>query len=233
MVSDEPDSKKANAAYVPFATFCTALDHLKSHGIPQKIDASVFPNMSGGLTSHLLLSMRFLGLIDEHGRPQPTLDLVVTPEDRKAALSAVIQNAYSQLFQRFDLAKASPTQIDDAFRDLGMRGATARKAKAFLIKAAKFSGIPISNHLLKRMRSAGLRRNGVKRSRTEPELTVKEPVTSAAKFAKTVRLPQAAGAITLTADFDPFSLRGAEREFFYKLVDQCGEFEQSVTGASE
>lgn len=229
MERTDSDSKVAALPYVPFQSFCTALDHLKSHGTPDKIDSSVFPTFSGSIVSHLLLAMRFLGLIDEKGRPQPALAPLVDEKTRKQAMGKLIPTAYSALFKKVDLAKASPSMLDEAVRSQNARGATTRKAKVFLIKAAQYSGLPVSSHLLKRSRptgNSGSKGSSAPRKTKEREEHTKTPhkteLTNDSPeriSAVTVKLPEAGGTLTLSGDFDALALRGAEREFVYKLAD--------------
>jgi hypothetical protein len=233
MAQTNTDSQAAAIAYVPFVSLCTALDHLKSHGVPDKIDSSVFPTFSGSVVSHLLLSMRFLGLIDEKGHPQAALTHMVDDKTRKQALARILPIAYSDLFKKVDLAKASPTTLDEAIRSQHAKGATVRKAKVFLIKAAQFSGLQVSSHLLKRTRSAG--GGAPTKSKTINKPKEREEVTRNPKnngndihteqrYSKIIKLPEAGGTLILSGDFDPFSLRGTEREFVYKLADLMAEF---------
>jgi hypothetical protein len=222
--------------YVSFATFLTALDYLKNHGTPDKIDSSVFPNLSGGSVSHLLLSMRFLGVIDDKGRPQAVLAQVVDEKTRKTALAKLLPQAYAAVFQKVDLSKASPSTLDEALRAQKVTGATHRKAKAFLLKAAQFAGLPISNHLMKRTRTSGSRSSGTTKkareesgTRTPAHTPAKHPITPtngvpSGHYTKTIKLPEAGGTLVLSGDFDPFALMGKEREFVYKLADMMSEF---------
>jgi hypothetical protein len=223
--------------YVSFSTFGTALDYLKSHGTPDKIDSSVFPNFSGGSVSHLLLSMRFLGVIDDKGHPQAVLSQLVDEKTRKTALAKILPQAYAPVFQKVDLSKASPSTLDEALRAQKVTGATHRKAKAFLLKAAQFAGLPISNHLMKRTRSGGSRNNGTARKAREESgarTTTTTARTSVSRgeetslpvghYTKTIKLPEAGGTLVLSGDFDPFALRGKEREFVYQLADMMSEF---------
>src|SRR6516164_7270907 len=113
----EGDPGRATVAYVPFATFCTALDYLNSHGMPSKIDASVFPAFAGGTTSHLLLSLRALGLISADGQPMPELANLADENTRKQTLAKVIPKAYANLLQKVDISKASPSQLDAALQE--------------------------------------------------------------------------------------------------------------------
>ena len=232
--------------YVSFTTFGTALDYLKSHGTPDKIDSSVFPNFSGGSVSHLLLSMRFLGVIDDKGHPQAVLSQLIDEKTRKTALAKILPQAYAPVFQNVDLSKASPSTLDEALRAQKVTGATHRKAKAFLLKAAQFAGLPISSHLMKRTRSGSSRSAGTSRKTRDesavratnaiprvPTVRGNEIPLPAGHYTKTIKLPEAGGTLVLSGDFDPFALRGKEREFVYQLADMMSEFGSKRKGAED
>lgn len=238
MENKNSDTAKATIPYVPFPTFCTALDHLKSHSIPDKIDSSIFPTISGGMVSHVLLTMRLFNLIDEEGKPQPDLAQLVDDKTRKQTFARILPQTYATLFQQVDLSKASPLQLDDAIRQHNVRGATHQKARAFLIKAAQFAGIPVSSHLTKRTRAMGPRKNGraIKVKNATLPTTPAAPISqqpAEAKYSKTLNLPQAGGTLTLIGDFDPFSLRGKERELVYRIADLMADFENEKPASNE
>jgi hypothetical protein len=205
--------------------------------MPSKIDASVFPAFAGGTTSHLLLSLRALGLISADGQPMPELANLADENTRKQTLAKVIPKAYANLLQKVDISKASPSQLDAALQEQNVRGATARKAKAFLIKAAQFAGLPVSNHLVKRIRSVGPRKNGGRRAKQQHgKQRLTPPVTNVpqqANYSKVIRLPRASGVLTLSGDFDPLALRGEERELVYRIIDIMWEFENKKEKVSE
>jgi hypothetical protein len=236
MVERNSDSRKATLPYPPFSTFCTALEYLRTHGIPDKINASVLPNMSRGMVSHVLLALRFLGLVDEKGGPQPALGQLVGEKTRRQTLARILPHAYAELFKKVDLAKASPSTLDNALREQNVRGATHQKAKAFLIKAAQFAGLPLSNHLARRTRRTGPRNKGPAAGtrhisgeepspRTEPQ--------SQMQYSKAVKLPQAGGTLVLSGNFDPFTLRGDERDLVYRLADLISDFESKKEKAGD
>ena len=137
----EHDPTKSTVAYVPFATFCTALDYLKSHGMPSKIDASVSPTFAGDAISHLLLSLRALGLITGDGDPAPELANLADDTTRKQTLAKVLPKAYASLFQKVDISKASPSQLDAALQEQNVRGATARKARGVSYQSGTICGV--------------------------------------------------------------------------------------------
>jgi hypothetical protein len=180
--------------------------------------------------------MRFMRLIDDKGHPQTPLRALVDDKTRKQAVAKLIPEAYAALFQKVDLSKASPSSLDDAIKSQNARGATARKAKAFLIKAAQFAGLQVSGHLLKRSRpsssssarvsSATRRTRERENAKTEPAVPISSNGNSSEPqmHAVTAKLPKAGGTLVLSGDFDPFALEGNERDFVYKVADIVRNF---------
>ena len=148
MTSD--DEKKRTIPYVPYSTFSTALDHLASHGLPTKIDRSMFPSFSGTVQGQLIGAFGFLGLIDNEGIPQPALDslAIAEREERNTALRKILTARYEKLFE-IDLKKITPAQFDDILGEYGVTGATKTRAKSFFVKAAQEAGIEMSALLLR------------------------------------------------------------------------------------
>lgn len=144
------DEAKLSAPYGPFSTFETALNHLAAlGGIPAKVDRSVFPSLGGVAKGHVMTSFKFFGLIDDKGTPDPSLnELVLQKEKRKAALRALINKYYPTITEK-DLATMSLGQLDSKLADkqYNVSGGTKQKARSFLLKAAEYSGIPLSRLL--------------------------------------------------------------------------------------
>jgi hypothetical protein len=142
--------KKLTAPYLPFQSFETALNHLAALGtIPPKIDHTVFPNMGGMIRGQVLSAFKFLGLTDYDGTPSPQLkELALNKETRKATLRKIINDKYPNITES-DLAAMSSGQLDTKLNDKGYNatGATKQKVRAFLLKAAEYSEIPLSRLL--------------------------------------------------------------------------------------
>ena len=64
--------------YTSYRTFRTFIDDLREHGVPSRIDRSVLTRFSGVVGSQLMHALRFLGLIEDDGRPTPRLRELVT-----------------------------------------------------------------------------------------------------------------------------------------------------------
>lgn len=164
----ESEMGKLTAAYLPFATFTNALDHLHAIGIPHKIDRDIFPSFSGIMQGQVLGALKFLGLMDEAGTPTNDLAMLVDPKSRKAALKDLLKKRYVALVS-LDLTKVSPSQFDKALGDYGVTGATHQKAKSFFLKAAQFVELPLTPLLTRKTRvSTGARRKKSENSRITP-----------------------------------------------------------------
>ena len=55
--------------YTSYRTFKTFIEDLHEQGVPSRIDRSVLTRFSGVIGSRLLHALRFLGLIEDDGRP--------------------------------------------------------------------------------------------------------------------------------------------------------------------
>ena len=55
--------------YTSYRTFKTFIEDLHEHGVPSRIDRSVLTRFSGVVGTQLMHALRFLGLIEDDGRP--------------------------------------------------------------------------------------------------------------------------------------------------------------------
>ena len=85
------------AAYVSWVTFKNSLDRL-AEGMPNRIDKTVFPGLSGGTLVQLLPALKFLGLIREDGTPTEALLALVQKNEleRKAQLKFIFKACLRQ-----------------------------------------------------------------------------------------------------------------------------------------
>src|SRR5260370_38825959 len=108
-------------AYVPFATFLSAISLLEN-GIPSRIDPSVWPTYSVPIQSQLVSSFKFLGLIDNMGKPTPALmSLVHDKVKRTLALRKILELSYRRLIGLY-FTQLPPRQFDEAMRQYGIAG---------------------------------------------------------------------------------------------------------------
>jgi hypothetical protein len=138
--------------YTSFGSMKSALAVLSEHGVPNRIDRSVWGNkFSGSVLSQILTGFRFMRLIDTDGVPTNALrDLTAAygKENWPPVLRGILQTSYGQLLD-LDLQKATASQLYERFRTLyGADGDTGRKCVTFFLHAAQEAAIPVSNYLL-------------------------------------------------------------------------------------
>ena len=205
------ESAPQTAPYVPFRTFLTALETIE-RACPNQLDRSVWPSYSGAIRGQLLATFRFLGLMDETQSPSPELrELLARREERPALLRRLIEKRYAPLVA-LDLPRTSPHQLEEAMRRYGLSGATHKKAVSFFLRAAQYTGMPLSVLLRSKTHSAAPRR---RKAPTAPEAPV---------MTRTVQL-RGGGSVTLTAALDLFTLDPADREFVFDLADKMQRYE--------
>lgn len=223
------DALRPTAPYVPFSTFETGLNLLKSHGLPSRIDSSVFKSMSGSAQNQLLAAFRFLGVTDESGKPSQEMQRLVDDETRNETIGRLLREKYRDLLA-INLEKASPKQFEEAIRLYNVQGEQLRKAKSFFLKCAQAAEIPLSSHLtLKTRASVSRKRTASKKNgaSTKPPaeqevITIEVPKGS---DVKRIKLPEVGGELTLTGTFNALKLRGAERDLVFKIVDLMNDYE--------
>ena len=71
------DEIVGNAAVYVVRTFKTFIEDLHEHGVPSRIDRSVLTRFSGVVGTQLMHALRFLGLIEDDGRPTERLKELV------------------------------------------------------------------------------------------------------------------------------------------------------------
>lgn len=155
-MSDEADTAakptQPTPPYTSFGSLKSSLSVLSEHGVPNRIDRSVWGNrFSGAVVGQVLTAYRFLRLVDPGGAPTTWLTSLVSAyggSNWPAALKAVIERCYSDVLD-LDLQKTTASQIYERFRTAyGAEGETGRKCVTFFLHAAQEAAIPVSNYLL-------------------------------------------------------------------------------------
>jgi hypothetical protein len=176
--------KTSTPVYAPYATLISALDNLRTHGIPSTgiIDKSLWDTQSGAVQSQLLLAFRFLGFIDDQNRVLPVLPALVkaSPDERKALLKPIIEQKYQSVIS-LGLATISQGQMEEAFRKFEVSGSTLVRAIRFFVKACQECGIQISKRIADKARNTAVgvprrrRANHSKRDSEESTPPAEEP----------------------------------------------------------
>ena len=173
------NGRPATPPYVSFRTFLNTLTWMAEDGVPSRIDRSFWEQrLSGTNGAQLVHALRFLDLVDDNHRPQPTLeDMVKNPNRREAILRERLLRNYAGAVQGLDLQRASLGELEERFRIYAIDGETMRKALSFFIHAAAYSGTPLSSHITKKSRTVD-RAHGTKKKTALPRRrpTEEEPV---------------------------------------------------------
>ena len=222
----ESEQVKLTAPYLPFRTFLNTLDHLKAIGIPHKIDRGIFPSFSGIIQGQVLGTFRFLGLIDEHGKPSPDLATLIEGKERKPALKELLKKRYCELVS-LDLTKVSPSQFDNKLSEYGVTGATHQKAKSFFLRASRFAELPLTPLLTRKTRSSsGTRRKKSPEGKGEQNGDRHHGTTDhISGTSKTITL-RCGGELTLSLTVNLFDLVGEDREFVFGIVDKIQNYKE-------
>jgi hypothetical protein len=184
---EQANSNEQNAriqlAYPPYETFRGFVESLNKTALPDKINKDLMDNYSGGVKSHLMIALRFLGLIKgPDNRVQPEMkELVNAIGDKEAwpkMLAKVIEPAYQPVIHELNMATITPKDLDDAFIAASrLEGTMLERAERFYLKARADAKLPTSPHLLKRKPRTVVKRSNGKSSSNGKPSDVKIPTT--------------------------------------------------------
>lgn len=234
--------------YLPFATFQAAIQNLRTHGLPDKLDKTAWDSRSGGEQKMIIGAFRFLSLIDTGDNVQTILHRLVdtqeNSDDEKILIQTLLQTAYPSVF-RINLKTASMGAVEGAIGALGVSGTTRDRAVRFFIKASQHCGIELSSRLTMgiRSRTSGMgtsedadaseaigspistrprRRRRMSSDDDAPEDRGDIPTNAV----KTISLN--VGELTLSGTFNPFELEGPERKLVYDIIDLMKKHQQGT-----
>ena len=138
--------------YTSFRTFKTFVHDMHESGVPSRIDRSVLTHFSGVVGTQLVHALRFLGLIEDDGRPTERLRELAAADGAPnwpQAFSELLREAYAPLFA-IELATATPSHFNEAFRKaFPAADAVVQKCVTFFLYAANDAGVKISGRVLK------------------------------------------------------------------------------------
>jgi len=237
--------------YLSFATFKSAVQNLRTHGLPAKIDKTAWHSRSGADQSQILSAFKFLGLIDSEDNTQEILRKLVAAKegtaDEKGVLENILRTRYGKVFD-LDLKAATPAALEEKIGAYGTTGATRDRAVRFFVRAALYCGIVLSGRLTANIRErapanaeaaegaespAPSIQKQRKRRRAAAPAIANAPTPSDGTAMKTVLLPKVGGSLTISGTFNAFALVGSERDLVYKIIDMMNEFEQNTETASK
>ncbi|MBZ5547403.1 MAG: DUF5343 domain-containing protein [Acidobacteriia bacterium] len=216
-ITDVASHSTTPAPYLAFLTFQGAIEALE-HGIPKKLDRTMWPSQSGLVQSQILMAFRFLGLVDDQDRPTDLLHALVDhdKDKRPTVLTLILNESYTALIEH-DLTKMTPKMLEDEMERYNVSGDTKRKAVTFFLRAAKFAGMPLHPLLSSMVRNTGPRKRRNK-SPIPSKITTDIGLQQSTGSAKTVQLSNGT-VVTMTISGDPFTLPQDERAFVFELVD--------------
>jgi len=235
----EPTFNKRIPPYLPFKTFMTSLDTL-AHGVPPKIDRSLWRSQAGVTQGLIMNAYRFFGLVDEDNGDSSTeyLEKLAKHSDqRPSVLRFLLESNYEEILASHDhdISRMTMKMLDTIFEEsFAVSGATKQKAIAFFLKAAKFADLPLSPYLLTQMRNTGPRRKRNGKGKPahlaggETSGNTITPVTPNTPGADvhSVRLVSG-GTVTVSVSFNPFKMPSEDRAFVFSLIDKIQEYEEA------
>ena len=138
--------------YTSYRTFKTFIEDLHEHGVPSRIDRSVLTRFSGVVGTQLMHALRFLGLIEDDGRPTERLKALVKAHESREwpqQFLELLRHEYAPMFA-IDLESATPSHFNEAFRKaFPAADAVVQKCVTFFLYAANDAGVKISSRVLK------------------------------------------------------------------------------------
>ena len=161
--------------YTSYRTFKTFIEDLHEHGVPSRIDRSVLTRFSGVVGTQLMHALRFLGLIEDDGRPTERLKGLVKAHGTgnwSERLLELLGHEYAPMFA-IDLETATPSHFNEAFRKaFPAADAVVQKCVTFFLYAANDAGVKISGRVLKgrKPRSLTPRRKPAKPASAHPPI---------------------------------------------------------------
>ena len=150
--SSERAKQARKPPYTSYRTFKTFIEDLHEDGVPSRIDRSVLTRFSGVVGTQLMHGLRFLGLIDDGGRPTQRLKELVNAHGAPRwpeTLLDLLRQEYAPMFA-LDLETATPSHFNGAFRKaFPAADAVVQKCVTFFLYAANDAGVRISGRVLK------------------------------------------------------------------------------------
>jgi hypothetical protein len=224
---------KRVAPYLPFKTFLSSLDAL-SHGVPPKIDRTLWRSQSGVTQGLIMNAYRFFGLVDDNDNADDHLDRMARrPDQRAETLRFLIEAQYGEMLEGHDLTKMTLKMLEELFdKYFSVSGGTKQKAITFFLKAAKFSDMPLSPYLAAQLRATRKKRGTRQRGSQDNgngavEVAVATSVPSVSAPAASVHVVRlvSGGTLTISITANPFKMPQQDREFVFSLIDKLQQYE--------
>jgi len=235
MNDNEVGAAKETPPYLSPTTFLNFIDtHRRT--LPTRIDRSMMPTLSGGDQVRILKSLTFFGLIGETGEPTEAFQKLAAldGEDLQHAWSTLLRHSYPYLFQGFNLEKATHGQIEERFREQGIKGDTVRKAVAFFIGLARTAELKLSPYFkgMKKPGSSGPRvpRKGSRRQGVRAEQPARLPEPDGSYAAASIEF-RGGVVVELRVTGNAFSLNPTDRTELFNWIDKINAHAKKSGGA--
>jgi Family of unknown function (DUF5343) len=208
--------------YTSYRTFKTFIADLHEHGVPSRIDRSVLTRFSGIVGTQLMHALRFLGLIEDDGRPTERLKRLVKAHGTShwpETLLETLGDEYAPMFA-IDLATATPSHFNEAFRRaFPAADAVVQKCVTFFLYAVNDAGVKISGRVLKgrKPRSLTPRKKATKPAFAHPPITEFEDTPSPPR-APLPPLEDRKPSEMLLAHLDPHEMDDAQQAAIWTLL---------------
>jgi hypothetical protein len=241
-------TKQTIPPYLSHKTFNNFIEGLRT-GVPDRIDRSVMPTLSGTAQAHLLYALRYLNLVNGEGKPTETLTQLAAAQgaEKQKVLTDLLKSAYPFVFNdKIDLERCTGKQIEEAFATTGASSETLRKSLAFFLATAKQANLKLSPHMkrTRRPRVAGQRARGAAAnarggaqggaSDQTPNPPAKTEPPASRGSEKTVQLKSGAGSVTLSIDVDLLKLEpGEDEDLILTLRNTIRAYEKSFQAKKE
>jgi hypothetical protein len=237
--SFETENAKRSAPYLPFRTFLNSLDTF-THGIPPKLDRTVWKSQAGLVQGLIMNTYRFFGLVDDQDGSTEWLDMLVKrTEERPTTLRTLILNQYGPIVDNHDLTKMTQKMLEDEFeRHFSATGTTKQKAITFFLKATKYADMALSPFLMNQIRNTAPKKRKAGRSRNTQEDDAQEQgggvfvIEDSNMSAHSIDLVSG-GKMTLAITANPFKMSAKDRAFVFGVIDKLQEYEKESSSNGE
>ena len=135
--------KKRAAPYVSASTLSQFFDHIRYVREPAEVDAGLLEDygVKRGQVFALGSTLKFLGIVDDKGKPTPIFRELQTGGDEfKDTLRGVLERAYGDLFTRLDVSRDTKDKITNFFAR-NYSPATAERATRLFLDLCGEAGI--------------------------------------------------------------------------------------------
>jgi hypothetical protein len=226
---NEQESSPQDKDTPPYLSGTTFYNFIEAHRRtqPTRIDRSIMSNVAGGDQPRILQALRFFKLIDDDGIPTNAFVEIekLESQELQAAWQKLLRTAYPYLFSNFKLEKATQSQLEEKFREQGIKGDTIRKAVTFFVTLGKLSGLELSPYF-KAVRGRGPRPSRPRKtvSSGRPKTTVEEapPRSQGPEGSYVAATAFLSGGVMaeLRVSGNAFALSPSDREALFDWIDK-------------